>query len=183
VTPAPRAAHGLLDLSGTRGGSGHDLVRDVHVSVDAARDAETFAAAGHVHGEARDARGAIPAADVRGGTKRTCRNRHHDARAVVGLPPIDWCHIVGEHGPRESCGYERPPRRVALLLPRIPVMRRERHTLDRHPGSIPDIRADASNITFTMVPLGRSPRERLVIRCDADGEIWISITTDPGARE
>lgn len=57
-------------------------------------------------------------------------------------------------------------------------MKRERHTLDRHPGVIPDIRAEGSSITFTMVPMGHSPREPLVIRCDADGEIWISIRSD-----
>lgn len=57
-------------------------------------------------------------------------------------------------------------------------MPRERHTLDRHPGQMPDIRADAGGITFTIVPIGRSPREPLVIRCDIDGEIWISIRTD-----
>jgi hypothetical protein len=54
-------------------------------------------------------------------------------------------------------------------------MARTRNALDRHPGSIPDIRADAGSITFTMVPIGRSPREPLVIRCDVNGEIWISI--------
>jgi hypothetical protein len=57
-------------------------------------------------------------------------------------------------------------------------MRRERPALDRHPGTVPDIRADAGSITFTLVPVGLSPREPLVIRCDGDGQIWISIKDD-----
>jgi hypothetical protein len=57
-------------------------------------------------------------------------------------------------------------------------MTRLTHTLDRQPGSLPDIRADAGSITFGMVPPGARRGERLVIRCDADGEVWISIQTD-----
>jgi len=53
-------------------------------------------------------------------------------------------------------------------------MRRERHALDRHPGTLPDIRTDDGNIIYTMMPVG--PRgEQLIIRCDADGEVWISV--------
>jgi hypothetical protein len=58
-------------------------------------------------------------------------------------------------------------------------MRRERQTLDQKPGSLPEIRAGEGNITFTMAPTGRPRGEQLVIRCDANGEIWISIQPDP----
>jgi hypothetical protein len=47
--------------------------------------------------------------------------------------------------------------------------------IDRRPGSLPDIRTNIGGITFVMVPLGPSKGKQLVIRCDADGEIWISI--------
>jgi len=54
-------------------------------------------------------------------------------------------------------------------------MHRERQTVDQRPGSLPDIRTDHGGITFIMVPRGTPTSEPLVIRCDADGEIWISI--------
>jgi hypothetical protein len=54
-------------------------------------------------------------------------------------------------------------------------MRRERQTLDQRPGSAPDIRSDHGGITFIMAPAGTPKGEALVIRCDADGEIWVSI--------
>jgi hypothetical protein len=57
-------------------------------------------------------------------------------------------------------------------------MRHERQTFDQRPGSVPDIRTDTGGITFVMVPAGTPRGERLVIRCDADGEVWISIEPD-----
>lgn len=54
-------------------------------------------------------------------------------------------------------------------------MAREQQMLDRRPGSLPDIHMDVGGITFVMVPPGAPRGERLVIRCDTDGEVWISI--------
>jgi len=54
-------------------------------------------------------------------------------------------------------------------------MARGPHTLDRRPGSLPDIRTATGSITFAMVPRGAPHGERLVIRCDAEGDVWISI--------
>ena len=51
---------------------------------------------------------------------------------------------------------------------------RERQTLDRRPGSLPDIHTDAGSITFVMTPARAPQNARLVIRCDPDGELWIS---------
>jgi hypothetical protein len=53
-----------------------------------------------------------------------------------------------------------------------------RQALDRTPGPLPEIHTDDANITFAMVPPGTGRGEQLVIRCDADGQIWISIAPD-----
>jgi hypothetical protein len=47
--------------------------------------------------------------------------------------------------------------------------------LDGEPGALPDIRTNVRGITFVMAPPGAPRGEQLVIRCDADGEVWISI--------
>jgi hypothetical protein len=60
----------------------------------------------------------------------------------------------------------------------IIAMHHERPTVDQRPGSVPDIRTDHGGITFIMVPFGIPGGEHLVIRCDADGEVWISIDPD-----
>ena len=54
-------------------------------------------------------------------------------------------------------------------------MARERQTLDRRPGPLPEIRTDAENITFVFAPTRVPDHARLVIRCDRHGELWISI--------
>lgn len=46
--------------------------------------------------------------------------------------------------------------------------------LDHRRGSLPDIRANDESITF-RIPLAGFARSLLVIRCDTDGEVWISI--------
>jgi hypothetical protein len=55
------------------------------------------------------------------------------------------------------------------------VMRKQRQILDRQPGVLPEIRTDTRNITFTMAPPGTAAGEQLVIRCDANGDVWLSI--------
>ena len=54
-------------------------------------------------------------------------------------------------------------------------MTRGQGTIDRHPGALPDIRTHVHGITFVMVPLGVPKGKQLLIRCDADGEVLISI--------
>jgi hypothetical protein len=58
------------------------------------------------------------------------------------------------------------------------AMARVKHTLDRQPGSLPDIRTDVGGITFVMAPPGAPPGRHLHIRCDAEGEVWISIRSE-----
>jgi len=55
------------------------------------------------------------------------------------------------------------------------AMARVQHTLDGQPGSLPDIRADVGGITFVMAPPGAPRGKHLLIRCDTEGEVWISI--------
>ena len=57
-------------------------------------------------------------------------------------------------------------------------MEQPRLTLDQRPGSVPDIRIDNGGVTFVMVPPGIPTGPHLVIRCDANGEGWISIEPD-----
>ena len=57
-------------------------------------------------------------------------------------------------------------------------MLRGQDTLDARPGPIPEIRARAGDVTFEMHPVGTRNGERLVIRCDDDGDVWISIQSD-----
>lgn len=57
-------------------------------------------------------------------------------------------------------------------------MAREPQAFDRQPGSLPDIRTSNGSLTFVCSVAGLQKGAQLVIRCDADGEIWISITPD-----
>jgi hypothetical protein len=50
--------------------------------------------------------------------------------------------------------------------------------MDRQPGSLPDIRMNINGVTFVMAPPGTPRGNQLVIRCDADGEVWVSIQPD-----
>ena len=59
-------------------------------------------------------------------------------------------------------------------------MARTQQTVDRQPGTLPDIRTDDGGITFVLVPRGAPHHDQLVIRCDDNGEICVSIR--PGRR-
>jgi len=54
-------------------------------------------------------------------------------------------------------------------------MKKARPTIDDHPGPLPDIRTTGSSVTFVMTPIGTEPSERLIVRCDDAGQIWVSI--------
>jgi len=58
-------------------------------------------------------------------------------------------------------------------------MARVQHTTDRHPGALPDIQSDRNSTIYVMVPPGTRNGKRLVIRCDASGEIWVSLQQAP----
>jgi hypothetical protein len=57
-------------------------------------------------------------------------------------------------------------------------MTRRHDALNDRPGAIPDIRTTGVGVTFEMHPLGTRHTTRLIIRCDDDGEVWISIRSD-----
>ena len=54
-------------------------------------------------------------------------------------------------------------------------MSRRHHALDQQPGSLPEIKADVRGLTFVIHPAGTRSDERLIIRCDDEGEVWMSI--------
>jgi hypothetical protein len=58
------------------------------------------------------------------------------------------------------------------MLPHQDGMRRK---TDLQPGAVPTIREVGGNLTYTIVPALARCDERLVIRCDADGGVWMSI--------
>ena len=62
--------------------------------------------------------------------------------------------------------------RVASVLPLNVSMR---HKSDHRPGAVPMIRTVEGSLTYTIVPAGTRHGEELVIRCDDEGEVWISI--------
>jgi hypothetical protein len=57
-------------------------------------------------------------------------------------------------------------------------MSRRLDALDGQPGPIPDIRTDVRGLTFVIHPLGTRSDERLLIRCDDAGDVWMSIRSD-----
>ena len=50
-----------------------------------------------------------------------------------------------------------------------------RKELDLKPGVLPEIDAVDGSVIFTMEIAGPRPQNQLVIRCDVDGDIWLSI--------
>jgi hypothetical protein len=50
-----------------------------------------------------------------------------------------------------------------------------RKDLDLKPGVLPEIDAVDGSVIFTMEIVGPRPHDVLVIRCDLDGNIWLSI--------
>ncbi len=50
-----------------------------------------------------------------------------------------------------------------------------RKELDLKPGTLPDIDARDSSVIFRMKIAGLRPNDQLTIRCDFDGEIYLSI--------
>lgn len=54
--------------------------------------------------------------------------------------------------------------------------------IDQRPGRTPTIAAKDGEIIFTVTPAGIPRGVQLIIRCDANGCIWLSIVpTDTGS--
>lgn len=47
--------------------------------------------------------------------------------------------------------------------------------IDQRPGPLPRISADGTNIAYALLLAGTRGRTELVLRCDAEGDIWVSI--------
>ena len=54
----------------------------------------------------------------------------------------------------------------------MPIRKRS----DQRAGPIPEIQVDRENVTFHLDIAGVDRNLRLTIRCDADGEVWLSLT-------
>jgi hypothetical protein len=54
-----------------------------------------------------------------------------------------------------------------------------RKLLDRRRGSLPDIRTDGESVKFSLDIVGIETAARLVIRCDPDGSVRVSIENPP----
>jgi hypothetical protein len=68
---------------------------------------------------------------------------------------------------------------VAIGSAQVVNMRRSERqpATDQRPGAIPEITMEDGSLTFVMAPTGlpRQRHERLIIRCGADGEVFIAI--------
>ena len=63
----------------------------------------------------------------------------------------------------------------------IRTMHYESQTVDQRPGPLPDIRMESDSVMYIMDLAALPKKPLLVIRCDAEGEVWISIGRDePG---
>ena len=58
------------------------------------------------------------------------------------------------------------------------MARGQQPALDGRPGSLPEVRADASGSIYVMTPPGAPKSGQLTIRCDLNGELWIALRTD-----
>ena len=54
----------------------------------------------------------------------------------------------------------------------------QRKGLDQEPGATPDIRAEGDDVTFRFTVAGVPERMKLALRCNAKGELWVSIVTE-----
>ena len=59
-------------------------------------------------------------------------------------------------------------------------MARARETIDRRPGPAPEIRATGDSVTFGFAVGALQDGLQLVIRCDAEGNVWASIVRTNG---
>jgi hypothetical protein len=50
-----------------------------------------------------------------------------------------------------------------------------RRVLDRQAGQVPEIRVEGDSVTFRLDIAGTAKTRRLVLRCDAEGNVWASV--------
>ena len=58
-----------------------------------------------------------------------------------------------------------------------------RRVLDRQAGQVPEIRVEGDSVTFCLDIAGTGKSRRLVLRCDAEGNVYASVAEQTtGAR-
>jgi hypothetical protein len=82
----------------------------------------------------------------------------------------DSVHIGTVRRSPVSCGEDLAGSALVMSI---------KKTVDRRPGPVPEIRADGDNVTFRIEVAGMPERTRLVLRCDASGEVWAAIVSGP----
>jgi hypothetical protein len=87
-------------------------------------------------------------------------------------------HLLGgaaRTGPADAVVFQTVVARVApgRAIALLPVMSM-RKGLDRQPGPLPEIKADSGSVLFSM-DVGARDGDRLVIRCDVNGNVWAAI--------
>lgn len=60
------------------------------------------------------------------------------------------------------------------------TMSRKEEVIDRRPGTVPEIKVDGDSVSFELRVAGAAKiGARLVIRCDGNGDAWVSIVRRP----
>ena len=49
--------------------------------------------------------------------------------------------------------------------------------LDGQPGAVPEIRPGPDSVSFHLAIVGVRRSAQLILRCDTNGELWVSIDT------
>jgi len=62
-------------------------------------------------------------------------------------------------------------------------MAQPHYVLDATPGALPEIRPHRDGITYVMTPPGTRLGQELVIRCDENGDAWISLRREGSGGE
>src|SRR5690349_15492596 len=95
----------------------------------------------------------------------TTRADRHGAESITGR--------FARFGNPSPAALQRRRAGSRLAHPPIGMMRRE---VDERPGALPGIRTDGDSVVCQLaVANGGGITSRLVIRCDANGEVWASI--------
>lgn len=74
--------------------------------------------------------------------------------------------VVFQDGRSMEAGFGR-----AIAIATVMSMRKG---LDRQPGPLPEIKSEAGSVLFSM-DVGARDGDRLVIRCDVNGNVWAAI--------
>ena len=95
----------------------------------------------------------------------------------------DFLHCTDpRHGSTSGTRPENGVAALAFVLPLITpgerAMPRPQNALDRQPGRTPDISQDGRGLTYVIHVAAGRLTYRLILRCDNDGEVWMSIAHD-----